>query len=119
MSGREHTRALRPYLGSLQRDDPVLTLYAPWPWGATVTVTALPLAGYEHVKWEIATAWFGPPLPGAPPSFGIPVHGQDVLLVDDELLARAVAQRARNSLARGQLPDLWVLSGQVRKPAGS
>ena len=114
MSARDHTRAIRPYLGSIERPEPMLRLLAPWPWAAEVHVTALNLAGYEGTRFEVSTHWLGPPMRGAPPSL-VPVHGNDTLLLEDEQLARTVANRARNSLARAELPDLWILSGQVRR----
>lgn len=115
MPSDAHTQVIQPYRGHIERPRPFLTLHAPHPFAATIEVTRLQLAGYGW-RYEIATHWLGPPLPGAPPS-PRPVHGNDALIVLDEQTARQVANRARNALARGELPDLWVLSGQVRKPA--
>lgn len=113
MSARDHTRTIEGYRGSLERPKPLLELHALHPWGAIVTVTAMPYRGVETQLYEIAASWFGPPLAGAPPSDG-PVHANDVLNVEDEHVARQVAQRARNALARGEVPDLYTLSGQLR-----
>jgi hypothetical protein len=112
----ERDRLIHPYAGTLERPRPLLTLHAPHPYAATIEVTALQLAGYRSTQFEVATHWLGPPLPGTPPS-DRPVHGNDALVVDELELARAIANRARNSLARGEIPDLWTLSGQVRRRA--
>ena len=108
-------RLIRPYAGSIERPKPLLELRALAPYAGEITVTALKLNGYEHPKFEVAVRWVGPPLPGAPPAReGQLVHANDNLVLDDEQQAREVAHRARNSLARGELPDLWVISGQLR-----
>jgi hypothetical protein len=109
---------LKPYRGTVERPPPLLELHAPYPWAATIAVTALKLAGYDGARFEVATSWLGPPLPGAPPALA-PVNGNDAIILDSEELARRVAKRAKNALSRGELPDLWVLSGQVRRPPGS
>jgi hypothetical protein len=114
---RDHTRVIRGYGGTLERPRPLLEMSAPFPWGATITVTPLPLQGVEQVQYEVAASWLGPPMTGLPPS-PTPVHSNDVLLVETEQLARAIATRAKNALARAEVPDLFTLSGQVRKPAG-
>jgi hypothetical protein len=101
------------YQGTIQRPKPLLELHAPHPYAAEITVTAMPYHGVDRQKYEIAASWFGPPMMGAPPA-AVPVHSNDLLLVDDELVARGVAYRARNALARGEVPDLFILSGQVR-----
>jgi hypothetical protein len=101
------------YQGTLERPKPLLELAALHPYAATITVTAMPYRGIEKQQFEIAASWLGPPMTGAPPADG-PVHSNDMLLVDDEQLAREIAYRARNSLARAEIPDLFVLSGQVR-----
>jgi hypothetical protein len=102
------------YQGTLERPKPLLEFTALHPYAAEITVTAMPYRGVDKQKYEIAASWFGPTMSGAPPADG-PVHSNDLLLVDDELIARGVAYRARNALARGEVPDLFVLSGQVRR----
>jgi hypothetical protein len=101
------------YQGTLERPKPLIELTALHPYAAEITVTAMPYRGVEKQQYEIAARWLGPPMHGAPPA-DHPVHSNDVLLVDDELVARGVAYRARNALARGEIPDLFTLSGQVR-----
>jgi hypothetical protein len=113
MSARDHTRTIEGYRGSLERPKPLLELRALHPWAAHVMVTAMPYRGVERQLYEISASWFGPPLAGSPPADG-PVHANDVLNVEDELIACQVARRARNALARGEVPDLYTLSGQVR-----
>lgn len=104
------------YQGTLQRPKPLLELHAPHPYAATITVTAMPYRGMEQ-KFEIAASWLGPPMTGAPPADG-PVHANDVLIVDDGDVALIVAALAKAALARGEIPDLYALSGQIRKTAG-
>jgi hypothetical protein len=109
---------LQGYAGTLERPKPLLELHAPHPWGAKVTVTAMPFRGVAEQLYEIAACWLGPPIHGAPPSL-TPVSANDQLLVDDEQVAREVAKRAKNALARAEVPDLYALSGQVRSTTDS
>ena len=110
---RAHTRVIRGYQGSVERPSPMIKLYAPHPYAGEVTVTVLKRRGIGE-RFEVDVKWLGPPLAGSLPSLGVPVHANDLIMLEDEQTAREVANRARNALARGELPDLWVLSGQVR-----
>jgi hypothetical protein len=118
MSRHDPNTRLQGYAGTLERPKPLLELHAPHPWGATITVTAMPYRGVERQLYEIAASWLGPPMHGAPPSLR-PVSANDQLLVDDEELALVVAKRAKNALARAEVPDLYALSGQARSTPDS
>lgn len=117
---REHTRPLQDYRGSTERPRPIRTLKAPHPYSAEITITPLQLNGYAGARFEVATRWLGPKLPGTPDvAGGGLVHGNDVHLVDELELAERVARRAEVAFARGEVPELRELARQLLERVGS
>lgn len=111
------------YAGDARRDRPLLDRQGIGPWAGHVTVTHV-----HGVGFEVAASWEGPPLEvaGRPDAHHLAVAGDataaavatlanDVYYVQDEALARAIAETAAEQLRAPNRPSLPAIGADLKR----
>lgn len=96
---------LKSFQGTAERGRPILELGPTGPYRGRVRVVPVKLT--IGPRLEIVVDWYGPPLPGLPPT-GRPAETQDVhqVAADKRELATGIAHAAHDLLQHGEIPFL-------------
>jgi hypothetical protein len=104
------TVQLRPYAGSAQVERPVVELTGgPWAGRVVVRHWRFRTNSNRPDRFSVTASWTGPPMDGFPRLPAI-AERDDVLIVDELELAKAIAQASIDELRAGRVPDLRALS---------